>query len=361
MFDLFYYLFFVLQGRFDPGFSLDSKTYWLARGCAEAGIDVHVVTNSLAVEEEYRIPSCGEDYYLPPGVHVHNIPVETPWHIPYSELFMEKLLDKTLEVCSSFDIDLIDSHYLVPHGIVACLTSAITGIPYVIRHGGSDLHKFWNQDILRVLLRKTFEGAAALVSNRRDLSSINPNLIVLPPYVPDERCFKPCRKNNNRVTFAYVGKINYYWRHKGLHHIAEFWSRLPFESDLILLAQGRGKRDFIRQCKLEGAKFSDFIPPWRMPYFLQKIDYLFYLVRENPIPDFANIVVEAVACGARIITDDPGAFNLYRPFFDPSEFVIDIKNYDQLRSIAQCRQKHPLRTRYSEYVRSNLNMYEKAR
>ncbi len=340
---------------------ISAKTYWLAKGCAEAGAEVHIVTNAHEVEDDYRILSCGEDYYLPQGVFIHNVEQDTPWHIPFSPLYLEKLLDKTVKVCTEHQIDLIDSHYLVPYGIAAFLAGKITGIPYIIRHGGSDMAKFWQQGRLKELLRRALEEAIIVVtdSNRKELSWKNLKVVILPTYVPDERCFTPDVGTKGGAIFAYVGKINFHWQHRGLKQIVDFWDSFSNRSSLVFLAQGKGKEDFIRQCNVTKVQFRDFIPPWEMPSFLKKVDYLFYLVRNNPIPDFSNTVVEAVACGAKIITDDLLAFEIYQPFFNVTDSVLSIDSFSI--HVTASESGTLLRTHYASYIDNNLELYERIR
>ncbi len=338
---------------------ISAKTYWLARGLAEAGLEVHIVTNAQAVEEDYRISSCDTDLHLPQGLIVHNMDQETPWHIPYSQLYQEKLLDKVLKVCSQYKIDLIDSHYLIPYGITAFIASKILGIPYIIRHGGSDLTKFWQQGLLKNLLKSTLINASVVVSDKKEFTSLNPRNTELPPYVPDNRHFKTLPSSKKENVFAYVGKINYYWRHKSLDTIISFWRNLKIDSRLYFLAQGRGKEAFIRCCKPEEVQFLDFIPPWEMPSFLQKIGYLFYLVQNSPVQDFSNIVVEAVACGVYIITDNPKAFDFYQPYFDVLNFVVPMNGFCPSSHTSINIISHPIKSRYDEYILNNIELYSK--
>ena len=350
------YLKICIVSKFPPiQGGIATKTYWLARGLAEAGLEVHVVTNALAVEDDYKIGSCGKDFLLPEGIFIHNIEQETPWHIPYSKLFQEKLLNKLLGVCNQYKIDLIDSHYLIPYGIAAFLAGTITGIPYIVRHGGSDLAKFWDKGLLNELLKRTLSNAAAIVTDKTELGILNNNLVNLPRYVPDERYFHPEAKEENQISFAYIGKINYYWQHKGLDRILSYWDGFSFDSSLFFLAQGKGKADFLAQYKPDKVKFLDFIPPWEMPSFLQKIDFLFHLVNDNPIPDFSNIVVEAVACGAKILTDNPSAFICYEEYFDINKSVLSIDNF----SISHNRFKddQPIKIQYATYIKQNIELY----
>lgn len=338
---------------------VSAAAYWLARGLAEAGVEVHVVTNSQSVEKEYLIPSCDLRNNLPQGVAVHQVAIDTPWHIPFSPLYEAKLLDKALEVCATHQIELLDGFYLIPYGITAFLAAKLTGLPYVIRHGGSDLAKFWRQGMLPELLRLTISQATAVVSDRPEISHLNENCCSIPRYIPDERFFQPDQEGVREIpTFAYVGKINYYWQHKGIDRILEFWRPYRGNSRLLFLGGGLGKDDFIARCKPAGVEFCAFLPPWKMPAFLQRVDYLFYLVKNNPIPDVSNLALEAVASGVRILTDDVGAFSLYEAYFPVTDYVLPMENFTVPQTVP-VRPGGKLRITYADYITANLNLYSK--
>ncbi|MBC8457504.1 MAG: hypothetical protein H8D67_05850, partial [Deltaproteobacteria bacterium] len=99
----------------------------MAQGLAERGIETHVVTNGNCVESEYRIEDTSPEPH--PNLHIHFIDPDLPWHIPYSDLYVPRLLEKVLQVTRENQIDLIDTGYLIPYGIVGYLLSEITGIP----------------------------------------------------------------------------------------------------------------------------------------------------------------------------------------------------------------------------------------
>ncbi len=84
---------------------ISAKTYWLAQGLAERGIETHVVTNGNCVESEYRIDDTSPDPH--PNLHIHFVDPDLPWHIPYSDLYVPRLLDKALQVSRENEIDLI--------------------------------------------------------------------------------------------------------------------------------------------------------------------------------------------------------------------------------------------------------------
>jgi hypothetical protein len=218
-------------------------------------------------------------------------------------------LDKTLETISEYHIDLIDTLYLIPYGIVGYLASKINGIPYIVRHGGSDISKFLKEDVFSHLLKNVIQDATAIITdekNRGLFENINSNVCVLPRYIPDERLFKPYFISHEIPTFAYIGKINYYWKHKSLDKIVSVFSGIKEKHKLLFVGQGIGFKDFSRFVESSGLKnyeFRKFVHPANMPNLLNNIDYLLYFVQDNPIKDYSNIVGEALCSGVSLITD----------------------------------------------------------
>jgi len=57
---------------------------------------------------------------------------------------------------------------LIPYGIVGYLASRISGIPFIIRHGGSDLAKFWKERIFGHLLQEVIQNASLMLSDDKN-------------------------------------------------------------------------------------------------------------------------------------------------------------------------------------------------
>ena len=72
---------------------ISSSTYWLARGLGERGHEVHIVTNALEVEDEYRETlDINDPNYSPKNVYIHSTdPSPTieanPSNIPFSKMY----------------------------------------------------------------------------------------------------------------------------------------------------------------------------------------------------------------------------------------------------------------------------------
>jgi len=128
---------------------ISSSTYWLAKGLGEKGHEVHIVTNALEVEDEYRESlEIADRHYIPKNVYVHSTdPSPTvkanPSHIPFSKMYCEKLASLAIQVIEEYDIEIIDSWYLIPYCVSGFLAKSFTGVPQIIRHGGSDLQRLY--------------------------------------------------------------------------------------------------------------------------------------------------------------------------------------------------------------------------
>lgn len=287
---------------------ISSHTYWLTRGIAKRGVEVHVVTNANCVENEYQISDEISERYE--HLFVHYVIPEIPWHIPYSELYVPRLVDASLEVLANNKIDIIDTNYLIPYGIVGYLLSNITGTPYIVRHGGSDIAKFINKGVLKHLLKDVIRNAAAIVTDEKNkgiFEALNSNIHVLPRYIPDSDYFKPNTVSRSVPVFAHIGKINYYWKQKSLDRLVEIFAGVENEHMLRFVGQGNGYDEFCNFVRASGLKryeLKEFVHPANMPRLLDQTDFLICFSQNNPIQDYSNIVCEAIWSGITLILDE---------------------------------------------------------
>ena len=285
-------------------------------------------------------------------------------------------MDKTLEVINEFHIDLIDTHYLIPYGIVGYLASNITGIPYIVRHGGSDLVKFLQGKIFKHLLRNVIRDAAAVITDDKNkglFKNLNSNVRVLPKYVPDEKYFKPSFTPHDAPTFAYIGKINYYWRHKGLDRITDIFAGVKGQHRLLFIGQGKGFKnfsEFISERGLKNFEFRQFVHPVNMPNLLKGIDFLLHFTKDNPIKDFSNILCEALCSGVPVLTDETMDMSEYTEYIDVStrDQIVNLPLDDVEAAQAQVndiintwkgpsRYTNKVKYNFKGYMDANLEMY----
>ncbi|MEI6153037.1 MAG: glycosyltransferase [Deltaproteobacteria bacterium] len=295
-----------------------SKTYWLARSLAERGHTIHIVTDKVGVDSEY----CEYPYSEETGVEnisVHRPTGEIPWHIPNDMHTDLDLLNTAVKVIEDSKADVIDTGYLIPYGLLGNLASRITGAPFILRHGGSDINKFLKAGIWETLLREAFEKAALVITDKNNydtVSRLSDRVKILPPYVPDPNVFKPSETTNKEVpVFALIGKANYYWRHKGWHKVVEILQQLTTKFKLIVVSQGIGFKEFKRYFEEnigEDVEWRSFCHLSEMPALLNSIDGMFILYEDLPFPAFSNLFLETLICGKTVITDRSEILQSYK-------------------------------------------------
>ena len=117
---------------------ISSRTYWLARGLANRGHKVHIITHPPGAARGYRIQGECRHPESEVALQVHHCEGKMPWHLPEDEEQSLALLDLTLRVLDEYQVQIIDTGYLVPYGIVGHLAKMSTGVRHVMRHGGSE-------------------------------------------------------------------------------------------------------------------------------------------------------------------------------------------------------------------------------
>ena len=288
-----------------------AKTFWLCRALAERGHTVHVVTDQENIDAEYSSPGSGFDLSVK-NLHIHRPNEKIPWHIPNDAHPSLALLNTVLEVVDRYGADAIDTGYLIPYGLVGCLAGQITGIPFMLRHGGSDLHKFVEAGLWRHLLSKAFASASAIVTDMENSERFyehSKRVVTVPPYIPNPACFKPPTNEAPKPTLALIGKANYHWRHKGWHRVVEIMKSLGDRFHYLVLSQGTGFTDFRKYVeeRLDSpVEWRSFVHPLEMPSLLQAISGVFVLQNDMPFPVFSNLAAEALYCNVTVITDRHG-------------------------------------------------------
>ncbi|MCA9683133.1 MAG: glycosyltransferase [Myxococcales bacterium] len=152
---------------------VSSRSFWLTRGLAELGHEVHVVTHADHVEDEYRIELLDDDMpwleYDPEGpgcVRLHQLQHDSRryTHIPQGPMFTERLASLATQVVRRYDCELIYSYYFQPFGVAAHLASTWTGVPYTVQHAGSDLGRLMIQPDVHLAYREVITRADAVLT-----------------------------------------------------------------------------------------------------------------------------------------------------------------------------------------------------
>jgi len=297
-----------------------AKTYWLAQALGKRGHHIHIVTDRKDIDKVHTF-TVATSIPNHANVTVYRPLQPVPWHIPQGEHRALSILDMTLEVIEREKPDLIAAGYLVPYGLIAYLASKITGLPYVLQHGGSDIKKFVEGGLWSNLFRKVFSGAECVITDpdhKTEIEKWNTRNRMALPYVPDPVVFSPViREKRKQPVLAIIGKANYHWEHKGWHRVIDIWSKLGEAFEFIVVSQGIGLERFqayVRKHLGNRVNWKPFLPPWEMPPLLRSVDVLFHFEANLPFPMFSNLVVEALFCGTPIILDQEDLVNRYQNY-----------------------------------------------
>jgi len=340
---------------------VSARVYWLAKALGERGHKVHIVTNALEVEEKYKERFDNNEHeYLRENVYLHSTTHDTnPWHIPFSKAYTERLSNLAIEVIEKYDLELIDSYYVLPYGIAGFIAKTITGKPQIIRHAGSDIGKLFPSPSYNILFKKVFQKADKIVTIPPmkemflslgipeskiefdekvsvDTKAFNPEVLPFPLSEHIEREIPEC------PIITFIGKINYYWKTKGLTELVEAVKEIKSDFLLLFIANGKGLVEFqnlIRESNLDKRSiFIDFVPPWRIPSIIKLSTCVVVPERDFPIQNHMPILPREVMAVGKCLILSEELYNkqCYGNLTDGENvLLIDPKNIKQFRAVIE--------------------------
>lgn len=377
---------------------VSARVYWLAKALGEKGYEVHIVTNAKEVEKEYReqIDDDGEEY-APQNVYVHSTAHDTnPWHIPFSKAYAERIANLAIEVIEKYNIQVIDSYYMLPYGVSGFIAKNITGRPQIVRHAGSDISKLFASSSYKTLFKSIFQRVDKIITipNLKemflsigipesriafdekvgvDTKAFNPEVSSFPLSDHIERKIPEC------PIITYIGKINYYWKTKGLYELIKAVKGIKDNFLLLFVANGRGLKEFqnlIKEKNLsKNSIFLDFVPPWKIPSIIKLSTCVVVPEREFPIQHHTPILPREVMAVGKCLVFSKELYNkqCYGNLTDGENvLLIDPKNVKQFRMIIEDIIRHPdIASRigqnaykfsrqienFNEYIDSTIELY----
>jgi glycosyltransferase involved in cell wall biosynthesis len=176
--------------------------------------------------------------------------------------------------------------------------------------------------------------------------------------------FTPRSLSAPQWRLAAIGKINYYWQHRGLNHIVEIMRELSPQFECLIVGQGKGISDFQCQTGIETnsrIKLCPFVPPWEVPSLLRKLDAVFIFETFLPHPVFSNLALEALCAGVGIVTDRADFADTYTDIVKTDQnqvLVVSPRDYLQsanavaqwIQARALAANKPYLRISYQDYL-----------
>lgn len=323
---------------------VSAQCFWWARGLADAGHQVFVVTNAEEVEDNYRIQLTAQDrewleYDSPQGGSVRLFNPE-PFsvkftHIPQSNPFVSKLASIATDVIRRYDCQIIFTYYLEPYGMAAFLASTWTGTPFLCHHAGSDLGRLMNQPDLGTAYREVIRRADGLCCRSAysflglgaNADSIYPD----PSFYLPRRYFNPQVEpldlnvhigemagqypeltpnssplDSSLPTIGIYGKMGAL---KGSYDLLTALGRLKRDGlrfNFVAMTRGREMEKYLQAVSDSGlgetAWVLPFIPHWKVGRFIRACDAVCFLERDFPIKFHApTIPSEIFSCGTCVV------------------------------------------------------------
>ncbi len=377
---------------------VSARVYWLAKALCVRGHEIHIVTNAREVENEYReIIDDNDPEFIPKNMYLHSTDADTnPWHIPFSKAYGERITNLAIEVIEKYNIQIIDSYYILPYAISGFIAKNITGKPMILRHAGSDIGKLFSSTAYQTLFKSVFQRVDKIITipqlkkmflsldvkesvldfdNRVsvDTNAFNPEVAPFPlsDYIDDDIPECPI--------ITYIGKINYYWQTKGLYELIKAVKTIKSDFRLLFVANGKGLLEFknlIREKNLENKSiFIDFIPPWKVPSVIKLSNCVVIPEREFPIQNHMPILPREVMAVGKCLIISREIYNkkCYGNLIDGENvLVVDPKNSGQFSTIMKGIIQNPEKAlrigekayqhsiqfeNFDEYVNFNIECY----
>jgi len=298
-----------------------ADAYWTAQLFAELGHEVQVVTNASEVEDEYKLRLTPEDEILLTGfrkknsIILHTTSIDKRHvFIPKNNPSVSKMTSLTLEVCKEFKPDFIWAYYLEPYGVTALYVSLMTGIPYTIRHAGSDMGRLIMTKGLKTLYAEVFRRAALVLTHERHLDTFREIGVseasiaqVVSPRLPADLFYpEDFRRGRNKLVLGVYGKAG---PTKGSPELISAMAILRDEGYPVVLKAlwgGRYMADTLKQMSDLGLanmiELHDFIAHWHVPDFIRDCDVIMFLENRFRVTFHTPCVpLETLSCGRPLI------------------------------------------------------------
>jgi glycosyltransferase involved in cell wall biosynthesis len=234
-----------------------------------------------------------------------------------AQILLARAVRGTIERLSQTEpFDLIDAHYLYPDGVAAALVGRRLGKPVVITARGTDVTLIPRYRMPRAMIRWAARQAAALITVSRALKDdlvelgISPERITVLRNGVDLQLFRPGDRplirrelGLQRPTLLSVGHLI---PRKGHELVIRALSLVP-ALDLIIIGSGSERAALAALAKELGisarVRFVTPLPQVELARYYSAADAL---VLASNREGWANVLLEAMACGTPVIATDVG-------------------------------------------------------
>jgi glycosyltransferase involved in cell wall biosynthesis len=217
-----------------------------------------------------------------------------------------------------FDFDVIDAHYFYPDGVAAALLAKWFDRPFTVTARGSDVTKLGTYRLPRRMIRWAARASAGIVtvcdSLRRELTAIDVDAsraLVLRNGV-DLKSFQPIDPRAARaelglpVDATIIASVGHLISRKGHEFVI---GALPSLPDVTLLIAGSGPEEEALRALAERLGVADRVvftgqlAPGRVSLVYSAANVL---VLASSNEGWANVLLEAMACGTPVVATDVG-------------------------------------------------------
>jgi glycosyltransferase involved in cell wall biosynthesis len=218
-------------------------------------------------------------------------------------------------IAAGYDFDLIDAHYFYPDGVAATMVGKALGKPVVITARGTDINLIPQYDTPRRMILQAAEDCAAMVTvcaalkdaivglgGTAEKITVLRNGVDLALFHPADRpAARAAFGMNDRFALASVGHLI---ERKGHHLVIEALAQIP---DAELYVAGSGEEDARLRALADRfgvaarVHFLGAIPQARLRTLYSAVDCL---VLASSREGWANVLLEAMACGAPVVATD---------------------------------------------------------
>lgn len=271
-----------------------TAAYWRQKELVKHGLNFEVVT-SIPRDNEFHIEYDIEEK------HVHTLCDKVPWHIPYSQLYSERLVSKSLELADQQDFDLVEGSYLFPYGFAAFVVAKLLDKPLILRHAGSDLYRIPESRMFYRIMKEMALQAKIVVTNyesERVWKHISDNIktVVSERYVPAPTVFSKAGKH---VNVSFLGKVTEKWDRNQLEYYCSYLDLNRYEGNIQVYSNDYTISVFDNYFTAKGYKVEGhhFVMPEFVPEILKDTKYLLVSKIPDGIPEESNIYLEGIEAG----------------------------------------------------------------
>lgn len=296
------------------------------------------------------------------------------YYIPLNNPTVTRLATIAADTIRKERCEVIFTYYFEPYALAAHLASYWTGIPYILKHAGSDLNRLMPLEELQTAYLEVLARANRVISHGRSreklisygvaeerISSHIAFGIPLEHFHPD---VQPVDLNGFFLELAdetegstdlhgwplaegwpvlgVYGKLGEYKGTFDLFHAMARLIRDGFQFYVVLLAHGWQEhrvRQLIEELGLAAyVRFLPFLPHWKIPAFIRSCTAIAFLERDFPIATHGpTIPTEVIACGTCLILSQEVAHKqLFRMQIRNRENIVIVPNPQQHDELAAC-------------------------